>query len=143
MSAVDKVVSIVVIMTSEDNVNEALSLLGQLIIVGLSLVAQANDDLCALLSQLRHELLGNGRGGPVFEVRRKTVDCLEPLTLSQPDETNLDAVGGGEHVRLLGVSERNLLAQVRVDDVGEEPGEVALAREVLILLDAKVKVVVL
>jgi hypothetical protein len=46
-------------------------------------------------------------------------------------------------VRLLGVSERNLLAQVRVDDVGEEPGEVALAREVLILLDAKVKVVVL
>lgn len=127
MSSIDKVVSIVVIMTSEDNVNETLGLQGQLIIIGLSLMAQADDDLCALLPQLRDKLLGHGRGGPVFEVRRKTVDGLEPLTLSQSDETNLDAVGGGEHVRLLGVSKRNLLAQVRVDDVGEEPGEVALA----------------
>jgi len=46
-------------------------------------------------------------------------------------------------VRALGVAHGHVFAQGGVQDVGEQPWEVALASKVLELLDAKVVVVVL
>ncbi|KAJ6443208.1 LOW QUALITY PROTEIN: chitosanase [Purpureocillium lavendulum] len=143
VGALDEAVAIVVVVPPEDDVHDAIGLLGKLVIVGLAHVAQADDDLGALRPQLGHELPGRLAGGLVDEAGGQAVDGGEPLPLTEPDEADLDAVGRGEHVRALGVAHGHVFAEGGIQDVGKQPREVALASKMLELLDAEVVVVVL
>lgn len=125
MCAVDEAVAVEVIVSSEDNVDNPIRLLRQLIIIRLPLMRKRNHNLRPLLPQLRHQLLRSLGSRLVDEVRRQDVDGGQPLALAKPDQPDLDAVGGGEHVRFLAVADGHALAECWVEDVGHEPGEFA------------------
>lgn len=117
--------------------------LGEFVVVGLALVGDGDDEVGALGAELGDELARDGAGGEVDEVGREGVDGGEPLALAEADEADLEAGRGGQEVGARGVAEGDVGAEGRVEDVGEEPGEVALGGEVAELLDAEVEVVIL
>jgi hypothetical protein len=143
MRPFDEAVAVVVIVPAKNEVEHAVSVLGEFIVVWLTLVADADDDLGAGFTKLRDELLGGCAGRLVDEVGGQTVNGCEPLALTQADEADLDAIGGCQHVRSLGVAQGHVLAQGWVKDVGEEPRELAFAGEMTELFLTKVEVVVL
>lgn len=147
MHAIDDGVGVKVIVAAEDEVDSRVAgdaeILGEFVVVGLALVRDGDDDVGALGAELRDELLRDGAGGQVDEVGREGVDGGEPFALAEADEADLEAGRGGQEVGARGVAEGDVGAEGRVEDVGEEPGEVALGGEVAELLDAKVEVVVL
>jgi len=70
------------------------------------------------------------------------VDGIEPLALSETDEANFEAVGGSDEMGSLGVAQGDVVPEGRVEDVGQQPGEVALGGQMAVLHDAKVEVMV-
>lgn len=69
MCAVDEAVGVIVIMSTENDVNELpAGLLCQLVIVWLSLMRNANNNLSTLLSQAWNELLRSCRSTLVYDV---------------------------------------------------------------------------
>lgn len=119
MSTVPEAMSVVMVMATENDVDDAIRLISQFVVVWFTHVTQADNNLRTLLSQLWHELFGDSAGGLVDKIWWKTINSCKPLPLTQANQTHFDAVRGSEHVSPFGVAQGNILSQRGIQNIGQ------------------------
>lgn len=84
VGSLDDAVVVVVVVAAENDVDDAVGLLGELVVVGLAHVGYGDDDFSPLSPQLGDKLLRRLRSGFVNKIRGKTVDRGQPFAFTEP-----------------------------------------------------------
>lgn len=95
MDLIEQAVVVIVVMSAQNDVYEVMTgVFSQLIVVGLTLVGEGNDQISTLGLEIRDEELSSLSGRAIFEIGRERIDGGKPFAFAKAYHTNFDAVGG-------------------------------------------------